>query len=170
MKLDIEALVLMFVTAFGSGWLGQFLLARYSKTKKQREVDLSKDYLSLTKMTYDELERRINLVVKLDREIRHLQDENYLLKEKSKERDKQLIQMEAKQVSLQSQIDADSRDRGEMRKKLDEFDVRYRILWKYLIVNLENQRLHNIPLVEPPVELRADPDIAKFFPDKSEKK
>lgn len=170
MQITVETLILLLSSVFGAGWFGQFLLARYSKSKKQRDVDISKDYLSLVNITADELEKRINLIAKLDSDNRELQNEVFQLKHKQKLRDEQLVQMEARQASLQAQIDVDARDRSDLRNKLAEGDVRNRILWKYLIVLLEQLKMHKIRPSEPPEELKTDPEIIRLFNDIKEAK
>lgn len=162
MHITAELLVSLITVFFGAGWFGQFLLARYSKTKKQRDIDISKDYLSLVNMTADELEKRINLIGKLSDDVHTLSNENYLLKVKQNQRDEQLKEMEAKQTALQVQIDADTRDRADLRNKLAEFDVRYRVLFRYLLANLEHMNKHGVDPVTPPDELKGDPDIVKL--------
>lgn len=164
MQITVELLITLVSAFFGAGWFGQFLMARYARTKKQRDIDISKEYLSLVNITADELEKRINLVVKLNEEQSRLSNENFLLKQKQTERDEQLKKMEARQTSLQVQIDADARDRADLRAKLADFDVRYRAVVRYLLANLEHMKKHDLDPLDPDEDfLKSDPDIGKFL-------
>lgn len=169
--MDYWALILSVFGAGGlAGALGQILVARYSRSKHEKDASLAKEYLSLANITADELEKRINLVVKLDEDIRTLNNENYLLskklgefEDKRIERDEHFESMEARVSALQAQIDVDARERSDLRQKLADMDLRYRVLWKYLIALLEQFRQHGIKPVDPPEELRSDPEIAKLL-------
>lgn len=152
------------------GAVTAILIARLSKSKAQRDVEIAKEYLSLAGITADELEKRINLISKLDSDIRKLDNENADLKrgladlqEKRLEQDAQIETMEARIVALQAQIDKDSRERLDLQKKLAEFETRNRVLWKYLIALLEQIRKHRIKPVPPPEELQSDPEIIKLL-------
>ena len=152
------------------GSLGQILAARLSKSKHERDAGLAKEYLSLANITADELEKRINLIVKLDDDIRKLNGENFLLskeladmKEKRAERDEQMESLDARTSALQAQIDKDANERADLRSKLSELDARYRVLWRYLIALLEQLKRHDITPVEPPDALKSDPEIARLL-------
>lgn len=172
MQINVETLILLFSTFFGAGWLGQFFLARYAKEKRQRDIDISKEYLSLADMTADQLEKRLNLIGKLDEDNRNLSNELYLLKlkqleteEMRKVRDEHFETMEARIAALQAQVDKDARERADLRAKLAEFEVRNRVLWQYIIALLEQFKQHRIIPVSPPKELESDPEIIKLLND-----
>lgn len=162
--MDYWALLLSVFGAGGlAGALGQILVARYSKSHKEKDVGLAKEYLSLANITADELEKRINLIAKLDDDIRKLNNENYLLAKGRADEDERIESLEAHVAALQAQIDTDARERGDLRQKLVDLDVRYRVLWKYLIALLEQFRQRGIKPVEPPEELKNDPEIARLL-------
>lgn len=177
MTITPETLILLFTAFFGAGWLGQFLMARYAKEKRLRDVDVAREYLSLVDMSADQMEKRLNLIGKLNDDNQALQNDLYLLKQKvqkyeerRKERDEQFEAMEAQISALNAQIDKDARDRADLRQKLADSDVRNRVLWKYLIALMEQLRHHKITPVPPPVELESDPEIIKLFNDIKEAK
>lgn len=154
------------------GALGQILVARYSKSRHERDAAVAKEYLTLASITADELEKRINLIGKLDNDVRGLSSENYLLnkklsemEDKRAERDDHFESMEARVSALQAQVDADSRERADLRSKLAQMDSRYRALWKYMIALLEQLKQKRIRPVEPPDALKSDPDIIRFLND-----
>lgn len=158
------------------GAIAAILVARLSKSKAQRDVEVAKEYLSLAGITADELEKRINLVSKLDDDNRKLQNDIFILKQKQNdaetkrlERDEQLEVMSAQIAALQAQIDKDARERHDLEKKLAEFEIKNRVLWKYLIALLEQFRYHKIKPVEPPNEL-TDPEILKLVKEIKESK
>lgn len=172
MNSDLWAIILTGVFGAGGllGYVGQLLLARYSKSKQERDVGIANDYFSLSKLTVDELKEKMTLIGKLDDDVRKLQNENYLLKSRQTERDEQLLQMESRIVSLQAQIDTDARERADLRTKLSDFEVRNRVLWKYLIALLEQLKRHSIQPIAPPKELESDPEIVKLLNDNKEYK
>lgn len=170
MTLSPEAIVALFIAMFGAGWLGQFVTSRWGKEKRLRDVDVSKEYLSLASMSADEVEKRLNLIGKLSTDNYKLQGEVYLLQqkqieseEKRKERDEQLEALQAQISALQAQIDVDARERADLRAKLADIDVKYRALWKYLIAQLELMKKHDVKPAPPPDELKDDPEIVRLL-------
>lgn len=165
-----EAVVALFIAMFGAGWLGQFIMARWGKDARLRNVDVSKEYLSLASMSADEVEKRLNLIGKLSGDNYKLQGEVYLLQQKQveaderrAERDEQIGILQAQISALQSQIDVDARERADLRSKLSELDVKYRALWKYLIAQLELMKQNNVKPAPPPEELKDDPEIVRVL-------
>lgn len=152
------------------GGLVQVFVARFSKTKREQDAAIAKDYLGLAKMSAEELERRINLITKLDGDVRKLENENFELqrglsnmKEDRDARGEQLESLEARLAALTAQTDKDARDRDELRKKLGEFERNNRVLWKYLIVLIEQLKSHNVKPIAPPIELQSDPEILRLL-------
>lgn len=154
------------------GVLSQIAVARYSKSKREQDANVAKDYLTLAKMSADELERRINLITKLDGDVRKLENENSDLKRElgnmKQDRDargEQLESLEARVAALNAQTDKDARDRDELRRKVSDFEKHNRVLWKYLIALIEQLKRHDIKPVAPPDELKSDPEIMRLFVD-----
>lgn len=141
---------------------GQYLIARLNaKSRQDKLTDLSQKYLTLADMTADQLEDRINLIGKLDTRNREMNLEIEELKAKRRERDEQLFSLEAQLSSLQSQINQDSKERADLRAKLSDFEVKYRAMWQWLLSLLELMKKHDLAPIDPPEELRSDPEIMR---------
>jgi hypothetical protein len=156
------------------GAVAAVLVARLSKSKQERDIDVAKEYLQLVGITTDQLDAKRALIGKLDEDNRTLQDEINTLKRKQAEtellraeRDEQLESMEARMSALQAQIDKDARERSVLRRKLGEFEVKNRILWKYTIALLEQMKQNHLKPVPPPEGL-TDPDILKLVGEMKE--
>ncbi len=172
MNITPEAVVALIVALFGAGWLGQFVMQRWGKERRLRDIDVSKEYLSLASMSADEVEKRLNLIGKLSADNYKSQGEIYLLQQKlveyeqkREERDELFEGMQAQIAALQAQIDADARERADLRQKLSDLDVKYRALWKYLIAQLELMKQHNVKPAPAPDELKDDPEIVRLLQD-----
>jgi chromosome segregation ATPase len=150
------------------GAVSAILVARLSKSRAQRDVEVAKEYLSLAGITADQLEARINLIGKLDTDVRKLENENSDLQRQLNDlkaqrvaRDERMLELESQVTALQAQVDKDARDRDELRKKLGEYEFKNRVLWKYTIALLEHMKKHRIKPPLPPENL-TDPDILKL--------
>lgn len=143
--------------------ISQFIIARYSKPKRERDAALAETYLKLADMSADQLEEKINLIGRLAKRTGEQDIEIASLKEKQTERDKQMVTLESTIAALQEQANKDARERSDLRAKLSEFDVKNRVLWQYCISLLEQMKHHNINPVDPPEELKTDPEIMRIL-------
>jgi len=170
-----EAFILMLGGVLGGviTVTGQYLIARLnSRSRNEKSADLSQKYLSIADITADQLEERINLIGKLDNRIGELVQENRTmllevseLKAKRLIRDEQLVQVESQVSALQSQVNKDAKERADLRMKLSEFEVKYRAMWQWLLALLELMKKHDITPIDPPDELKSDPDIMRIVQD-----
>lgn len=79
------------------------------------------------------------------------------------ERDEQFEALLAKVSAQEAQLNRDSRDRDELRRKFGELSERYTILWKYLIEWMEHALAHEVSPIPPPKELETDPEIMRVL-------
>jgi len=95
------------------GALAAVLIARFSKTKAERESGLAADYLKLADMSGDQLEKRINLIGKLESRITELEDH----------RDKREKQFKLQQTALEERINEleDHRTKRDEEIKVERF-------------------------------------------------
>jgi len=150
---------------------GQYLIARLNaRSRNEKSADLSQKYLSIADITADQLEERINLIGKLDNRIGELVQEKrsmFLeiseLKAKRLERDEQFEAMQARISALQTQVNQDAKERGDLRLKLAEFEAKYRAMWQWLLALLELMKKHDVTPIDPPDELKSDPEIARVI-------
>jgi uncharacterized protein (DUF342 family) len=143
------------------GAIAAILIARYSKTKQERDISVAREYLELVGVTADQLDAKRALIGKLDEDNRKLQDEVHSLKKKQAERDAQLLIMEARIAALTAQVDRDALERADLNNKLARYEVKNRVLWKYVIALLEQMKQHNIIPVDPPDGM-TDPEILRL--------
>jgi len=156
------------VTAFVSALLGALvpiLIARYSKTKAERDSGLAMDYLKLADMSGEQLEKKINFISQMDQRINELEAksteqelENVRLKEMRNERDDKIEAMEAHIAALDAQIKRDLIETDELHKKyqkLKEFT-------ESLIAALQKKGI-NLPELDGGI-----PDSIKFKWEKKE--
>ena len=171
-----EAVLLALVGVGGTviGFVGQILVARFSKPKNQKDVELAEDYLKLADMTAEQLEKKLNKISELDKDLGVLERENRKMTEEvemmqkaRKERDELFGALEARVAALQAQLDKDARDREELRRKFSELDSKYRILWQYMISLVEHMKRHNVSPLDPPKELQTDPELMRIIKGKS---
>ena len=153
--------------------LGNYLIARLNaKSRQDKFADLVQKYLSIADLTADQLEERINLIAKLDNRINELTQGNRVLaleveelKAKRVQRDDQMEAMESQVAALQAQVNQDAKERSNLRQKLADFEVKYRAMWQWLLALLELMRRHEITPIDPPEELRSDPEIMRLIQD-----
>lgn len=165
----MNELIAIIVSAL-AGSLGTILVARLSKSKREKEAGLVEGYIKLVDMTGDQLERKINQITKLDKDLGVVERENRKLKEQMdemgeirKEKDELFEALEARVAGLQAQLTQDARDRDELRRKLGELDSRYRALWQYLIALMEHMKKNGVNPLDPPKELQSDPEILRII-------
>jgi predicted RNase H-like nuclease (RuvC/YqgF family) len=152
-----DALMLLIGTIIGgvlSSILGPVITARFSKSRQQKDAELARDYLSLVDMSADQLERRINLITKLDERIGELEKKNReqereteRLTTEREERDHRIESLEESNEALQAgiaalkkQIEVDTlvteRLREEvqaLRKQVAEGEIKYKALKDYTV-------------------------------------
>jgi hypothetical protein len=92
----IGSLVTILISAL-AGALGSVLIARYSKSKQERDSGLVSDYINIADMTGAQLERKINQVDRLEVEIE-------AIKKARAERD---IETQKERDELKARIQAD---------------------------------------------------------------
>jgi predicted nuclease with TOPRIM domain len=145
----------------------QYLTARLSaRSRQEKAVDLSQKYLNLADMTVDQLEERINLIGKLDNRNNELSRQMAEMQSERNKRDEKFVNMESEVASLREQVNKDASERADLRKKLAEFEVKYRALWQYLVALLEQIKRHDLfTPVDPPKELASDPEIMRILSD-----
>lgn len=142
---------------------GQFFVARYAKPKRERNAALAEMYLKLEDMTAKQIEERLNLITKMSHNLGVQSEEILALKEKQRLRDEQMEALNSTITALQEQANKDARERSDLRAKLAEFDVKNRVLWQYCISLLEQMKHHKINPVDPPEELKTDPEIKRIL-------
>jgi hypothetical protein len=155
--------------------LGAILIARLSKSRQEKAIDVAGGSLKLVDMTMDQLERKINEIDELHKDVGKLERDNRRMSVElvefhvnRKRRDEALEALSSHVAALQAQSVKDTRDRDEMRKKMGEMDTRYRILWQYVIALLEHMQKHELEPLAPPKELESDPEIMRIFGRKKE--
>ena len=114
--MDINFILTAFISAL-LGALAPILIARYSKTKAERDSGLASDYLKLVDMSGEQLEKKINLIDKLERRIEELETENEELAPLRLERDEKIEAMEARIAALDAQIKRDLIETQELHEK-----------------------------------------------------
>ena len=170
----MQEIITIILTAVISGILSPIIVARFTKSKKEKDVSLAADYLKLADMTAEQLEKTLNKVSTLDKDMGVLERENRKLSEEvdkmqksRKERDELFGALEARVAALQAQLEKDGRDRDELRRKFSELDNKYRILWQYMISLVEHMKRHNVSPLDPPKELQTDPELMRIIKGKS---
>jgi predicted RNase H-like nuclease (RuvC/YqgF family) len=116
----MDELLKLVITGFISsimGALAAILVARYSKTKEERDSGLASDYLKLIDMTGDQLEKKLNLIDKLEKRIDELEAENKELTPLRAERDEKIESMQAHIAALDAQIKKDLIETKELHEK-----------------------------------------------------
>jgi chromosome segregation ATPase len=98
--MEINPLVTLIIGGLVTA-LGQLILARYAKPKRERDAALSEVYLKLADMTADQLEEKINRITHLDKQVQEMAEDNRKLK-----RDWELEQVETtrRRAEMDSQI------------------------------------------------------------------
>lgn len=140
-----------------------FAVARLSaRSKQDKAAGLIQKYLSINEMTVDQLEESLNQVWTLTNEKISMQRKLSEIEASRTSRDEKFEAMESHIAALQTQINQDATERGELRKKLDEFEAKYRAMFQYLLALLEHMRKHGIKPPHPPKVLESDPEIMKF--------
>jgi chromosome segregation ATPase len=169
-----DALLILISTVVGGilyAVLGPIVAARFSKTKKEKDVDMATGYIRLIDMSAEQLERYINLVKKLDQRQEELEKalgalevENSTLGRQRAERDDRILSLEEKNdalhaaiAGLRKQIDIDTavteRLRGEvhqLRKQVAEGELRYKALKDYALALLSALKEGKDPPSPPP--------------------
>lgn len=170
----MQEIITIILTAVISGILSPIIVARFTKSKKEKDVSLAADYLKLADMTAEQLEKTLNKVSTLDKDMGVLERENRKLSEEvdkmqksRKERDELFGALEARVAALQAQLEKDGRDRDELRRKFSELDNKYRILWQYMISLVEHMKRNNVSPLGPPKELQTDPELMRIIKGKS---
>jgi septal ring factor EnvC (AmiA/AmiB activator) len=170
----MSEIIVAIISVLGTA-LGAILIARLSKTRQEKAIDVAGGSLKLVDMTMDQLERKINEIDELHKDVGKLERDNRRLSVElvefhanRKRRDESFEAIEAKVAALQAQSTQDARDRDELRKKLSELDGRYRALWQYLIAWMEHSIKHGVTPIEPPKELQSDPEIMRILGRKKE--
>lgn len=170
----MQEIITIILTAVISGILSPIIVARFTKSKKEKDVSLASDYLKLADMTAEQLEKTLNKVSTLDKDMGVLERENRKLSEEvdkmqksRKERDELFGALEARVAALQAQLEKDGRDRDELRRKFSELDNKYRILWQYMISLVEHMKRNNVSPLDPPKELQTDPELMRIIKGKS---
>lgn len=167
-----ESILLALVGLGGTiiGYLGQLLLARLSKSKKEKDVLLADSYFKLADMTAEQFQNALNQIGRMNKDIgglerdnRKLNEELDILKLQRKERDDLFESLESRVAALQAQLEKDTRDRDDLRRKLGEVDIKNRALWQYLIALLEHMRRNGLKPLDPPKELQSDPEIMRIL-------
>ena len=168
MDMTLDRVITVLVSALVA--ISPFLIARYSKSRREQGADLSQTYVKLLDLTADQLEERINLIGKLDNRIGELtaqgrsqQNEIETMRVELDKREEQIESMSALVAGLQAQINIDAAERGDLRMKLANLDFRYRLLYQYMLAVLEQLRQHKITPIEPPDGLKDDPEILKII-------
>lgn len=141
--------------------IGPLISSLTSRTKNR--VALSELYLKLEDMSAEQLQERFNMIVNLNATVFDLQQENRALRAKQTDRDEELGELHSTISGLQSQINTDAAERSALREKLANVDVKNRVLWQYLIATLDHMRRHDVDPLDPPDELKSDPEIIKFL-------
>jgi chromosome segregation ATPase len=169
-----DALLILISTVIGGilyAVLGPVIAARFSKTKKEKEVDMATGYIRLIDLSAEQLERYINLVRQLDlrqeeleKALGALEVENNTLGRQRAERDDRILSLEEKNdalhaaiAGLKKQIDVDTavteRLRGEvhqLRKQVAEGELRYKSLKGYALELLAALKEGKEPPSPPP--------------------
>ena len=170
----MNEIITIIVTAVVSGILSPIFVSRFSKSKKEKDVSLAADYLKLADMTVDQLEKKLNQISILDKDMGVLERENRKLSEEvekmqaaRKDRDELFSALEARVAALQAQLEKDARDREELRRKFSELDSKYRILWQYMISMVEHMKRNGVNPLDPPKELQTDPELMRIIKGKA---
>jgi chromosome segregation ATPase len=146
--------ILMIMGGIMQATLGPVIASRFSKTKKEKDIDMTTGYIRLIDLSAEQLERYINLVRQLDlrqeeleKALGALEVENNALGRQRAERDDRILSLEEKNdalhaaiAGLKKQIEVDTavteRLRGEvhlLRKQVAEGELRYKALKGYAL-------------------------------------
>jgi septal ring factor EnvC (AmiA/AmiB activator) len=169
-----DALVILISTIIGGilyAVLGPVVVSRFSKTKKEKDLDMTTGYIRLIDLSAEQIERYINLVNKLDKRQEELEKalgalevENNALGRQRAERDDRILSLEEKNdalhasiAGLRKQIEIDTavteRLRGEvhlLRKQVAEGELRYKALKGYALELLAALKEGKEPPSPPP--------------------
>lgn len=141
--------------------VGPLITSLFSRTKDR--AALSELFLKLEDMSADQLQERFNMIVSLNATVFDLQEENRALRKKQAERDEELTALHSQVSGLQGQINLDAAERSSLREKLAQLDTKNRVLWQYLIASLEHGKRHGVRPIDPPAELKSDPEIIRII-------
>lgn len=152
------------------GAIGQVFVARFSKSKKEKDISIAEGAFKIADLTSEQLEKKLIQIDKMDKDLAVLERDNRKLREEvdsmqksRKERDDLFGALEAKVAATQAQLEKDGRDREELRKKYTELDNKYRILWQYMIALVERMKKHSLVPLDPPKELQTDPELMRII-------
>lgn len=157
-----------------AGAISSILVSRLSKTRKQQDADMVRDYLGIIGLTKEQLKDSVEETGRLTKDMGTVALENMRLRgeieemkqqrdDRQRERDEQIDALSAKVAAQEAQLNRDSRDRDELRRKFGELSERYTILWKYLIEWMEHAMAHEVSPIPPPKELETDPEIMRVL-------
>lgn len=157
------------------GAIGAILVARYSRSKPERDADLLAKYLGLVDISGKEIKGKIEEISKLTLDMATMALDNVRLrgemddlKRSGKLTDEVLESSRIEVSTLRAQLNKDSRDRDEMRKTIRELNNRDRILWQYLVSWIEHAMRNGVKPIPPPPELESDPELMKILGLKKE--
>jgi chromosome segregation ATPase len=169
-----EAFILMVGAIIGGilqAILGPVIAARFSKSRAEKDLDMSTGYIKLIDLSAEQLEKYLNLVTRLEvrtgeieKAMRTLEVENTTLERQREERDDRILSLEEKNDALQAaiaglkkQIEIDTnvteRLRGEvheLRKQVAEGELRYKALKNYALDLLNALKNGKEPPAPPP--------------------
>lgn len=148
--------------------VGPLISSLTSRTKNR--VALSELYLKLEDMSAEQLQERFNMIVNLNATVFDLQQENRALRAKQADRDDELTALHSQISGLQGQINLDAAERSSLREKLASMDVKNRALWQYLIASLDHMRRRGVDPLDPPDELKSDPEIIRLLKGNGDEK
>lgn len=94
------------------GALSQVLVARFARTKQERDSGLASEYLKLADMSGDQLEKRINLIGKLEQKINDMDER------RAKRDEEILVERNARDLEI-AELKMHRRDRDEKIQDLE---------------------------------------------------
>lgn len=151
--------------------IGQIIIASLNaRTRQEKTASLLEQYLKLSSMSAKEIEEKLNLISTLGDRIDALTVENRTLKIEIAdikvsrvERDEEMESMQSHISSLQAQINLDAIERTDLRKKLSDIDVKYRVLFQYLYASVEHMIKNNVKPLPVPKELESNPELMRLL-------
>jgi hypothetical protein len=144
--MEIINYVITAVFAALVGALTPILVARFSKTRRERELDLASGYIRLVDMTSDQLESKINQIGLLEKQLNILEDKIMLQR-------REIDGLNARIIAMQ--IDEQAKE----TRWLAKFDA----LEQYIKLLIDILRAHDIEIPPRPDILKeSDPKIKRM--------